>query len=265
MEKNKKYLSFALIFCTLFGAFFSWLSVYRAITISDSSTWLVPMLWLSFYAVLLCLTIILLNPAFLLRIVLGVSFLFSIIFTFSFWHFLISIFCMLIAFIGIGSIKKDLKLNIKISLWKSLYVGKFSLILALAILISSQYFFTIKNIDGQKIVPNLDLSMVVEKILPSVLSSMLPDGGKMTPQQMELSQNLINKKVNDYFDPKINPNLQSPFLPLLLAVIVFLTILPLGSLLSGIWFGMAILLFKFLVGLGWVEIKKVQVEQELIV
>ena len=220
---------------------------------------------------------------------------------------------------GLRSIRKDLDMNIKVSLWKSLYTGKFKLVFALAIIICSQYFFIISASNGQKVIPKFDLSPVTTKLVEPILGMINPnyktiqqDGltvdefilksqpnnaGNLSEAQAQLFQNnkgmvleegrkqfsqmvgqdlrgdekiadvfagLINKKINDYFQPKINGDAQSSAYSYILVAILFLTILPLGSLLSLIWFGFIIIVFRLLVGFSLVEIKIVTVQREMI-
>jgi hypothetical protein len=228
--------------------------------------------------------------------------------------------------------------------------------LALALLISSQYFFMINSVNGQKFVPKLDFSSVTSKLIQPILvmlnpnfKSMQKDGltvdqfiiqsqkentadalsdksyaEEMIDQQIpknlpsdqqamlkqralqqvsdsqdqllqknnelvlqeghkQLSQmvghdvvgdekisdvfaGLIDKKINDFFQPKIGGNSQasSPVYSYILTAILFLTIFPLSSILSRLWFVAIFLIFKLFIRFGLVEIKIVTVQREMI-
>lgn len=248
-------------------------------------------------------------------------------------------------------IRKNLDLNIKIDLWKSLYTGKFKIVLALALVISSQYFFAINNAREQRVVPKLDLSLITSKLIQPVLVMINPNlksiqkegltvdqfivqsqqknadanslfTDEMIDQQIpenlpseqrvalkqealrqisdsqtQLSQKnselillegrkqlsqmvgrdingdekisdvfagLVDKKINDFFQPKISGDSQSSFYSYIIATILFLTIWPLGSILSLLWFAIVIFVFKILVRFGLIEIKTVTVQREMI-
>ena len=76
---------------------------------------------------------------------------------------------------------------------------------------------------------------------------------------------LIDKKINDFFQPKITGDLHSSLYSYIVAVILFLTIWPLGTIMAFLWFLIVILVFKIFVYTGLVEIKTVTVQREMIV
>ena len=355
MKKHKFSLILALLtFVSAFGTFFS---VYRAIKNPDASTWLVPMIWTSLFVIAICTMSIFVRQKMEVEIVVAASFLFSLIFAFSFWHFVVLFLCLLLALAALRDIRSDLDLNVKISLWKSLYTGKFKLILAISLLISSQYFFTIKNMGGAVKVPKFDTSAISEKLVGPVLGFVNPNFAAASAQNMTVDQfimqsqqgstnslstadsnsldqqsidsqipqnlpvdqrealeqqamtqlagaktqveqknsqlvlqegraqlsntigkqlngnekistvfaGLINDRISSFFNPSIKGNSQSALFPLILSIVLLLTIWPIGSVLSVLWFAIIILLFKIFVRFGLVSIKKVTVEREMIV
>ena len=353
---KKKYLSFSLISLTLLSAFGTFFSVYRAIKIVDSSTWLVPMIWVSLFVISICLASIFVRQKLEIEIVVAISFLLSLIFAFSLWHFVILIFCLLLVLSGLRNIRSDLDLNVKISLWKSLYTGKFKLIFAISLLICSQYFFIVKNMGTQVKVPKFDISGVSEKLVGPILGFVnpnfaaasaqnltvdqfivqsqqgssnqfstsdnsieqqsiddqipqnLPDDQKLALEQQAMAQysgaknqvtqknsqlvlqegrlqlsnevgqplngsekistvfaNLINNRISSFFNPGISGNSQSALFPFILSLVLMLTIWPIGSVLSLLWFLIIVLVFKIFVCYGLVEIRKITVEREMIV
>ncbi len=343
-----KYVLFGL---TLTSGFFSWFSVFQATKFPEANEWVAPILWFSLFVMMLCLMTILVDSIIAVELVAAAAFLLSLIFAFSLWHLAISIFCTLLMLSGLRHIRKDLDLNIKISLWKSLYTGKVRIVFALAIIISSQYFFIINSANGQKVIPRFDLSSISTRLVEPILGMINPnfktiqkegltvdqfilesqqgksdavmslsndmidrqipanlpaDQREVLKQQVlqqiadsqtqllqknkelildeghkQLSQmvgqdingsekvadvfaGLINKKINDYFQPRINGDSHSSAYSYILAAILFLTILPLGSLLSLLWFVLIILVFKLMVRFGVVQIKTITVEREMI-
>ena len=359
MHENmkKKILEYTLIIVTLLSAFASFFTINRAISISEASTWMVPMIWISIFCISLCLSGILIRRKMEVEFLVIAAFLLSLVFAFSFWHFIVLFFCIFLMLSSLSNMRSDLDMNVKIDLWKSLYLGKFKLILALALLISSQYFFTIKNAQGLINIPKLDLSGVTLNILKPILGTVnpgfkaivqenltvdqyilksredsdplsvdaayfsyndevleaeipanIPKAQKellkqqakqqLSEAQLKLSQkntelvlsegrqqlskmagfqlignekmadiivSPINKTINDYFQLNIAKNNQSPIFPLILTIVLFFTIWPLGSLLSIIWFGIVILVFTLLVRLNFIKVQKIMVEREMII
>jgi hypothetical protein len=146
--------------------FVSWLSVDRAINMPASSTWMVPAIWFSLFFIALSLGVILIKNKLILISVLAVSFLASLIFAFSIWHILVLIFSFFITLAALERMAKDVKLNIKLDLQKSIRTGKAMLIVALAFAITSQYYFETKDTSKANIIPKLEMGNVTSKVLP---------------------------------------------------------------------------------------------------
>lgn len=195
--KNKILQCFLLAMTVAMG-FCSWFSVWRAVKIPGSSTWAVPMAFFMLYAIFLCLTAVLVSRGTYVNFAATISMLFSLIFAQSLWHLAILALCILLMLSALHKIRKDLKLNVKVSLWKSLGTGKFSLVLALAILVSSQYFFIIKNMDGQKNIPKFDVSAVSSQMVGPILEMMNPDFKKIQDDGLTVDQFIIeSQKQNE--------------------------------------------------------------------
>jgi hypothetical protein len=321
--------------------------------VPEASVWLVPMIWFSLYVIAMCLSVVMVHQEIAVELIVTFSFLLSLIFNFSIWYVAILIFCDFLMLSAVRNIRKDLDLNVKISLWKSLFVGKFKIIIVLALLISSQYFFFVNKTNGQKTIPKFDISMVSSKMVEPILGIINPDFKKIQQDGLTVDQfilenqknsevnflsdneeaidqqipadlpseqreslkqqalqqiadsqtqllqknnelvlqegreqlaqmtgkdingnekiadvfaGLIDKKINDYFQPQVeNNNKSSSLLSYIVAAVLFLTIWPIGSVLSLIWFVIVIIIFKILLYFDLVEIKTVTVEREMIV
>lgn len=350
---QKKHFPIVLMTLNFLSALAAFFAISRAIKVADASTWVVPMIWVSLFIISLCLVGVFAKNRLAAEIVVAASLLLSLFFAFNLIHFAVTVLAIFLVLGGLYSIQKDLDLNVKISLWKSLYMGKFKIIMGLALLISSQYFSTIKAMEGPVNVPRIDLSEVAGPLLSPILGIVNPEFAQAsrenitidefiikTQQDSEddaqdqldnmelieanmpagisekqkellrqqalaqmsgarskmLEQNrqlillegrrqfskitgkkingdekvssvfigMINDKINNYFQPGVGGEEKSNFFPLVLTLILFLTIWPVGSLLSNIWFITVILIFKVFVRFGLVEIKRVSVEREMI-
>jgi hypothetical protein len=80
----------------------------------------------------------------------------------------------------------------------------------------------------------------------------------------EIFPQMINKNITDYFRPNVSENHSLPLLPMILAIVLFLTIVPLGSFLNIFWTLLSRLIFWILYKSGAVSIGKVQKEVEII-
>lgn len=353
MRKNT--LQPALTVSTIVLAIIAFYTISRAIKIPEASTWIVPILWVSLLVISLFFLGVFTRNRMSAEITVAASLLLSLIFAFTLVHFVISVVCIFLILSGLRAIKGDLDLNVKINLWKSLYVGKFKVIFAIALLISSQYYFTAKSMKGPVNVPKFDVSGISMKIVGPMLGIINPEFAEAGRQDLTVDQfiiqsqsdslnasfgdddsqserlidanlpsdipaaqkemlkqqaltkvtdaksklleqnrelvllegrrqfskivgrnvegnekisdvfaGMVNDKINSYFQPNVDRPERSTLFPFVLTLILFATIWPLGSLLSTIWFAIIILIFKILVKYGFIEVKKVMVEREII-
>lgn len=189
-----------MVTLVLVSAFISWLSVDRAIRIPESSTWIVPMVSISLFVIFLCLSTVLLREKRTIFITLLIAFSFSLLFAFNPWHILVVLASFFLASWGFGNVRNDLGLNVKISLWKSLLTGKTQFIWGIALLISSQYYFTINSIDGQKNMPKLDINEFVVKYTIPVMGFVNPAFKNIDKEGLTVDEYLMSAQQNDSTD-----------------------------------------------------------------
>ncbi len=172
------------------AAFFSWYSVERAINVFNSSTWLAPMAWFFLLFTLLCLEFVLVKN----RIVSGaaavVSCALSLVFAPSLVHLGACFFGISLIFLAEDGIKKDLELNIKIDLGKTIRTGKSFLVLALAVLITSQYYFSVRDSTAGK-VPKFELGGISETLTPRILSAVNPSFKNIESEDLTVDQFIL--------------------------------------------------------------------------
>ncbi|MFA5962361.1 MAG: hypothetical protein WC848_06810 [Parcubacteria group bacterium] len=189
MQKN--ILKFSLFFLSILAAFFSWFSVSRAVTVADSSVWLVPMLWFSFLYIVLSLEFVLVKEKIWPVISIFVGFFLSFIFAPNFWHLLILLFSAIFLHIAYLQTKKDLGLNVKICLPKTLRMGKAFFVLAIALVISSQYYFEAKTVGLLKL-PTFDAGTILDnKWAKEILYKFNPDLQKLEDKDLTVDQIIL--------------------------------------------------------------------------
>ena len=358
MEINKiQTLKYILIFLVVAVAFFSWLSIDRAINNPQSSDWIVPISWFLTFFILINLIAVVIKETYIEKIILAFAFLLSFIFIPVSWHLLAVLCGLLFIFLAFEKINRDLELNIKISLWKTLRTGRAMIVLGLAIMITSQYYLEIRDSNAERLIPKVDvgsgvtgdltskaLSMInpefkkmenddltVDELLVQFQKKQMEDqssgsddavgmneaikrqfGGDIPPEQLESVMNgfskqfsgdsaleeasrelflaegrkrlsdfvghelkgdekvsevfsdVINNKINNYFNPDLGSGKSATLLPTIMAIILFLTIVPLGNILSIAGVAMAMGLFGILRAMKLVVIKKVPTEKEII-
>jgi hypothetical protein len=91
-------------------------------------------------------------------------------------------------------------------------------------------------------------------------------GSELTGQEKfsEVLNNIINRKIADYLKPQINNENSISLLPPILTIILFLTIVPLGSLLNILWMPICRLIFWILVKSKIITINKVSTMVEIL-
>lgn len=351
-----KILKYSLAALTFLFAFLAWRSVDQAINVADSSVWAVPIILFSILAVLFYLDIIIIKRTAVLQLIFLAVFLLTFVFVHSFWHLVAVALSYLFAIWAILKIKKDLRLNVKIDLWKSIRTGSTLVILAVSLVITSQYYFEIKNSSSEHLVPQIKFGNLTGNFTSKILSMVNPEfrdvdsdgmtvdqfilkiaqnqnnengmsdginaqvdqivnktNSNLTPAQKQLikaqtlqkvndasseisqSQNelmladgrskfseiagenltgnekvsdvlsqAVNGKINQYLGSGLPDSDKSSPLPYILAIGLFLTVLPLGSFLNTLWILLVELAFLILKKLELVHINKIPIEMEII-
>ncbi len=80
----------------------------------------------------------------------------------------------------------------------------------------------------------------------------------------EVLSEIINKRINDYISPTLADERYSTIIPMIIAIIIFITVVSLGSILSLAGVVIAIFVFQIFVWLKLVSIAKVPAEKEVI-
>jgi len=80
----------------------------------------------------------------------------------------------------------------------------------------------------------------------------------------EVISEIINNKITDFLGVSVNDSREAPIIPIALAIIIFLTVISLGSFLSPLWMLLNVIIFTVLAKNKIVQIKKVPVEMEVI-
>jgi hypothetical protein len=172
-------------------ALFAWRSAQIAVTVADSSTWLVPMALFSIYLILISLSVVLFRNMLSLELMLLTSLSLSLVFAASVLQLIAVLLGSYLLFLFSRAVRRDMELNIKISPWKSLQSGKTYLLVAFCLLISMQYFITIRSFDGEKKVPHFDASIITRKIAIPFLSSVNPQFKALKDETLTVDQFIL--------------------------------------------------------------------------
>lgn len=172
---RKKIIQYILLALTIIISFFSFLSVYRAINIAEASVWLAPIIWFSLFFIIIGLDITLVKNKIIIHTTLFLALLPSLVFSFNIWHLFIIIFGFLLLSVSRARIQGDINYGRKIKLGRSLRFGKSYIFLTIALVISSQYYFSVKDDPVQKFVPDLKIDGITSYLTPKILSTISPN------------------------------------------------------------------------------------------
>lgn len=308
---------------------FPWWSIHRAATDPESSQWLSPIILFSILFIFISLGSVIIKNRTLLFSVFALTLAGSLVFSFSLIQIAAILFSFLLLAAGALRVQSDLQMVKKIRITRSLRLGKSIFVIALSLVITSQFYMTVKDDGMERILNQLNFSKISSKVTPQILSAMNPqfrgledekltvdeftlkmqedqmekmgtemiseiENVMMTPQQEEEMQamvleegrrqfseiagrevkgdepvsgifsGMIDKKIDDYFRIGSNSQEMLPILPFILAVVLFLTVASIGSILAILLVYIAHGLFLLFVKLKLVTIVKVPAEVEMI-
>jgi len=184
-------LKFSLFTLTLVIAFFSWLAVERAINNSEASVWMAPIIWFSLFFIIFSLSAVLIKEKYLIALEALLALAASLIFAISFWHLVIIVLGFLFISLAAGRIKKDLELNIKVDLRKTVHTGSTIIIFSLSLIIASQYYFTVKDSGAEKLIPKFKMEGITGSLTSKVLSSIYPEFKNLDEDNLTVDQLLL--------------------------------------------------------------------------
>lgn len=184
----RKTLSYVLVSLIVIAAAFSWRSVDRAIFAEGASDFWVPIIWFSVFATLLGLAVVLVRERVMLWIFLAISLLLSFIFIRNIFHLVPLALSSVFIFAAQKSIEEDIESSVRIHLAKSLHRGIFLIVIAFAMMISSQYFFSIRTLDSEKLTPNVSKGGLVGNVINLVLPRISPEFRQVKSEEITVDQ-----------------------------------------------------------------------------
>ena len=119
------------------------------------------------------------------------AFAVSIVFAPHLWHIVFVALASLLLLRGLSMIRKDMRLNVKISLWKSLHLGKNLLLFAFALVLSSQYFFAAANRSGDALIPGLEVGKIGSKLVLEAVSYINPQYQSLQEETLTVDDFLL--------------------------------------------------------------------------
>lgn len=188
---NKKGLISVLFLLATVAGFLAWSSVDRAINVPEADVWFVPGMFFSVLIIIYYLSAILIRNT---KVVAGLIFLSlipSLVFANNFRHGIdvgIGFFLLVLAS---AAVVKELAFGVKINPYKAFKAGNFFIILAISFLISTQYFFEVKDFEVTKQIPKLPTQKISNLIVPRILSITNPEFKNMDNEKVTVDQFIV--------------------------------------------------------------------------
>lgn len=194
---NKNIFYSILVALTLATALASWVFEFRAVEVAGSSPWTLPIFFFSAYLILLCFCIVVLKDLVLVEITGITTLAMSLFFSFTLTHALFFLIATFLFLGAIRNIRKDLEMNVKISLWKSLHMGRMRIIFAVSFLIASQYYGMVSHMSGPISMPKVDISSFSDKLVGPMLSLMDPSFKSVQTENMTVDQFILQSQKSN--------------------------------------------------------------------
>lgn len=191
-------LKFSLFILTLLVAFFSWLAVDQAINNPQASDWMIPIIWFSLFYITFSLSAVLIKEKYLVNLETFLALALSLIFMPNFKHLIIIMLGFLFMLLAVGKIKKDLELNIKIDLWKTIHMGSALIIFSLGLVITSQYYFNVRNSGAEKLIPKFEMQGLTSTLTSKMLTNFYPEFKKLDNDEMTVDQLLLEAQKEEF-------------------------------------------------------------------
>ena len=323
MTSKRQIIALILLFAVAIVAYFGFSSVTDAVLVEGASVFVAPAAWFFILLTLFSVGALVWRERPYQAVASVVLILPSFFFTLTLTHAVVLCIAGIFVFGGLLRISRELPARIKLSLYRTVFIGLSPIIFALSLAISSQYHAHIETLPWDRLVPSFDLAegtgawmlRVAGKLSPSLatlqdrnlsvdnflheLRPVVEVGGseetigngigeavrqaEILRSKLELSRLLgrqvsgnenmnailsevLRKKIVAFVSGDANGDVaEVPFLPFFLTILLFFTVYPFGAMLAPLALSVAAVLFAFLVRSGFIVLKKVPAEQEIIV
>lgn len=202
-----KILKYSLATLTMLFGFLAWRSIDRAINVPDVSVWGIPMIIFSSFFVLSYLDIIIIKRILVLQLMFLAVLVLSFVYVHSFWHIVAVILSYLFILWALFKIKNDLRLSVKISLWKSIRTGSTLFLLAISMMITSQYYFEVKNLDSAHLIPQFNMTAMTGGMTSKIIAAVNPDFKNLDQEGLTVDQFILQTQQNQ--DPDSSDSIDS--------------------------------------------------------
>lgn len=203
--QHKKLHSILVVLALIFS-FLAWRSVDQAINVPGSSIWLMPTVWFSLFFIIICLVFILVKERHVSELLVVACYLSSFIFIFDLSMIIALVLAVLFVSLGLLRVKKDLDLNIKIDIGKSIYAGKAFIVTSMAIMISSQYYSEVRYMNADALIPKFNLGGASSSITSGILSAINPQFRSVQNNSLTVDEFLIETQKDQMNSENLSSN-----------------------------------------------------------
>ncbi len=165
---KKKIVNYSLTSLIVFSSILSWMLVDRAINVEGASIWIIPMVSFTLLLTIISLGVVIIKQKKLLFLALAGGILTSFFWVSSFRHIAVLIFSIGLVIWGVTIIQHNLEMSIRLNIPKAIHTGKGIIIIALSLVITSQYYGEIKKTNKINVIPKFEMGKAINYALPMI-------------------------------------------------------------------------------------------------
>lgn len=188
---RRQALNYSLAILSIIFSFLSWQRVEIGINSASPSGYFLPVFFFTLFFVSFYLATVMIKEKYILNFLALFCLFSSFVFVFNPWHIISTFLGWILAWIGIYRIRRDMGLNIRISLAKTLTTGNRFIVLAFCIVLASQYFFTIQNKNFEELLPNFSNNKYSGILVSKILSVVNPEYKKISSEETTIDEFII--------------------------------------------------------------------------
>lgn len=169
----------------------AWFFLHRSIMNPGMNDWIIPGGLFSAVFVFWIVAVILIEKTSHIAAVFFLSLIPSLFFVLGIWHSLVLFVSFLFLLMAATRIERELTTSVKINLWRTVRLGRVMMVFALSLVISSHYYFEIKDNNAHRNIPDFNLGNANERIVAKVVSFVYPgidfsEGNELTVDEFIL-------------------------------------------------------------------------------
>lgn len=211
---SRQKLSIALLILLALLSWVSWQILERAVLVEGASNFMLPSLTVLGMLLLLFAGSIVWQELSFRWLAASFLVLPSMLVTLSWSHGIMMLVALGLVYVGLSRIQEELRERIHLAIRKSIWLGSAPLLLAMSLLLSSQYYAHVSQLSWDRLVPSFNLAEGIGPLMIRLITPFYPDMQKLSNTQVTVDEFLeeVQTKERSTWETQIPVSLQQPFL-----------------------------------------------------